>query len=588
MKHGIIKLSILIVAIFSFTFIIYAGSPKGEPYGDPHAVRGGILNLQTSQFPKSFNSFTTVTTDTLTVFGLVYEPLLELHPVTLEYQPLIAKKWTMSDDKRIFTFKIDPRAKWADGKPITATDVKFTYDTIMNPKNLTSVQRLYYSRFNEPEIIDQYTVKISARTVHFKNLEALAGLNILPKHLFEGKDFNKAFNMSLPPGSGPYILSEVKEGRYFVLTRRKNYWADQLLSHRGTYNFQKIKFKVMDTNVAFEAFKKGEFDIYDEIPAKRWVTESNTKQFQKNWLVKQKIFNYAPRGFVGLAMNMRRPIFQDVRVRQALCYLIDRKTLIKKLVFSQSQPYTSYWPSSYGVKEEANPMIEYNPEGAKKLLQELGYTRLDKDGYRMDKNGKRLEFTILYYSNNWEKYLTPYLDSCKQVGVKVNLEMLSWATLLKRQDEYNFDMVLVGWAGQLFEDPEQLWYSKHADEIGSSNIPGYKSAEVDRLIDSLSPIFDPAKRTEIIKKIDRIIYRDYPYVLLWGNDYAKIFYKNVFGKPKTIFSKYTGDSSNTADIISYWWYDSIKAKRYQEAVAKNKPLPAEPVEIYYDKIAAGK
>ena len=146
---------------------------------------------------------------------------MEMHPITLEYMPLIAKSWEISDDKKVFTIKIDPRAKWADGKPITSVDVKFTYDTIMNPKNLTSVMRLYYCRLNPPEIIDKYTIKFTANTVHFKNLEMIAGFNVLPKHLFEGKDFNKVFNMELPPGSGPYILTEVKEGRYYTLTRRK-------------------------------------------------------------------------------------------------------------------------------------------------------------------------------------------------------------------------------------------------------------------------------------------------------------------------------------------------------------------------------
>jgi len=572
------RLFILIsIIVFSLTIIIRAESPKSTPYGDPHAVRGGQLNLHTSAFPKSFNGFTTASADTMAVFGLVYDTLLEIHPVTLEYEPLIAKTWNISDDKKVFTFTIDPRAKWADGKPITAADVKFTYDVIMNPQNLTSVMRLYYGRIKEPEIINQYTIKFTAKTIHFKNLEALAGLNIIPKHLFEGKDFNKSFNMSLPAGSGPYILSEVKEGRYFVLTRRKNYWADQLPQHRGMYNFEKIKFKVMDQNVAFEAFKKGEFDIYDEITPKRWVTETNIERFQKNWIVKQKIFNYSPQGFLGLAINMRRPLFKDIRVRQALCHLFDRKTLIAKMRYNESRPLLSYWPSLYSNQENANQMIDYNPVKAKELLQEAGFTRLDKDGYLIDKTGKRFEFTILHYSDNWEKYLTPYVESCKQVGIKVNLELLSWATFQKKMEEYSFDVAVAGWTGQLFDDPEQLWYSKHADEIGGTNYPGYKNVEVDQLINSLPTNFDSHGRMEIIKKIDRIIYHEYPYILLWWDNYTRIFYKNIFGMPNTVFSKYSN-----GDVINYWWFDPVKAKHYREAIAKKKPLPKEPIEVYYD------
>jgi microcin C transport system substrate-binding protein len=585
MKKALKKLSILLLVVaFSSPFIIYADSSKSsEPFGDSHAVRGGQLNLHTSEFPKSFNAFTTSTVDAITVFGLVYDTLMEIHPVTLEYEPLIAKSWTISDDKKVFTFVIDPRAKWADGKPITAEDVKYTYDVIMNPQNLTSVMRLYYSRFNEPEIIDPYHIRFKAKMVHFKNMESLATLNILPKHLFAGKDFNKAFNMSLPSGSGPYILSEVKEGRYYTLTRRKNYWADQLPQYRGMYNFNRIKVKVMDENVAFEAFKKGEFDIYDEITAKRWVTETNSEKFQKNWIVKQKIYNYAPKGFMGLAFNMRRPIFKDIRVREALCLLLDRKTMIQKMMYNEYEPLTSYWPSLYARHENSNPLIEYNLNKAKELLRAAGYTRLDGDGYLVNRAGERLEFTISYQGESFEKNLTLYAESCRQAGVKVDLELLSWATLIKRQEEFKFDTVVVAWGGTLFEDPEQLWYSKHADEIGGSNLSGYKNPEVDHLIEILPPIFDVNKRSQIIKSMDRIVYKDYPYVLMWGANYSRIFYKNVFGKPKSVFSKYS-----TGDEIAYWWYDAKKAKQYTDAVAKNKPLPKEPVEVFWDKAVSQK
>jgi microcin C transport system substrate-binding protein len=568
----------LIIA-FGLSLTGYAINLSNEPVGDPHAVRGGQLNLCAFDFPKSFNSMVDGTTYSAEVFGLVYDTLMSMNDNTLEYEPLIAKSLETSADKKEFTVKIDPRAKWADNKPITADDIIFTFDTIMNPKNLTSVQRMFYSRFNRPEKIDQYTVKFSAKTVHYNNLIAVATFTVLPKHLFEGKDFNKSFSMSLPPGSGPYILSEVKEGRYYVLTRRKNYWADQLPYHRGMYNFERIKYKVIrDDNVAFEAFKRGDFDIFDSINGKRWATETNSEHFQKNWIVKQKIFNYAAYGFSGLAINMRKPMFQDLRVRQALVYLFDRKTIIAKLEYNEYKPLSSYWPYLYGINQ-ANYPIEYDPVKAKQLLKEAGYTRLNPDGYLINQKGERLEFTIYYAKDVYEKRYTLYADTCKQAGVKVNLELLSWATLTKKMDEYKFDMVSIGWSGTLFGEPEQLWHSKHANEVGGSNLTGYKNPEVDRLIDSLPPIYDVNERNKITKKIDSIIYRDVPYILTWTDSSSRIFYKNIFGMPKTVFPKYN------SGVISYWWYDPLKVKKYQVAVKQKKALPAEPVEVYYDKLA---
>lgn len=579
MKLRMSLLFVILVTVIGLIWVIQASEPVSEPFGEAKVEKGGLLTLHTSVFPKSFNYYVNNAAEVNTVFSLVYDSLMEIHPTTLEYQPLIAESWKISDDKKVFTIKIDPRAKWSDGKPITTEDVKFTYDVIMDPKNLTSVPRLFISRFNAPEVVDKYTINFTAKTVHYNNLVHLASFNVLPKHLFSGKDFNKSFTMNLPGSSGPYILSEVKEGRYYILKRRKDYWADILPHHRGMYNFNTIKFKViLDDNVAFEAFKKGEFDIFDSISAKRWVTETNSEHFQKNWIVKQKVYNYAPQGFQGMAFNLRRPLFQDLRVREAIFHLIDRKTLLDKIMYNQYLPLSSYWPSLYG-SNQANYPVNYNPEKAKKLLNEVGYTRLDKDGYLINQKGERLEFTVYYVGESFEKHLTLMAETCKQSGVKFNIEMLSWATLLKKAEEYNFDLLTIAWTGTLFDDPEQLWHSKHLSEAGGNNLPGYKNEEVDRLIDSMPPIFDASKRIEIIKKIDSIIYKDVPYVLFWGANYSKIFYKNIFGMPKTVFSKYS-----SGDVIAYWWFDPAKQKLYQEAVKKNKTLPAEPVEVYYDKI----
>jgi len=574
-----IIIAAVLVVVGVIGYLSLSGTDRSG--SQPKPFNGGQLTLHISEFPKSFNAFVNNSTDAAQVFDLVYTSLLDLDENTLEYKPLIAESCTVSENKKEFTVKINPAARWSDGTPITAADIKFTYDTIMNPNNLTSVMRLYLSRLQPPEIIDDYTVKFTAKTVHYKNFEMIAGFNVLPKHLMEGKDFNKAFNMSLPGGSGPYDLTEVKEGRYYVLTRKKDYWADQLPHRKGTYNFEKIKFKVMSPDTAFEAFKRGDFDIYTEITAKRWMEDTKTEHFQKNWIVKQKIYNYAPRGFQGLALNMRRPIFQDLRVRTALAHLLNREQILEKIMYNEYRPLSSYWPSLYEKGEQSNPVLAYDPAKAKELLKEAGYNRLDQDGVLVNDQGKRLEFSISYVQQDSERFLTVFVEDCKRAGIKVNLKRMSWATLIKDMDKYDFDTVMIGWSGTLFPDPEQLWHSKHAEEIGGSNLTYYRNPEVDRLIDSLPAIFDVEKRNRIVKQIDRIIAKDVPYLLFWEADYSRIFYKNIFGMPKTVFAKYA------SGIIKYWWFDPEKAAKYEKAVKERTALPAEPVEIRYDDVRSG-
>lgn len=577
-KRTFIILGSLTVLVVLFSYI---ANQNRQIAGGPGKVPGQ-LTLHASEFPKSFNYFVDGTVNSSAVFSLIYDSLMEIDPDTLEFKPLIAKEIVTSADKKVFTIKIDPRAKWADGRQIVADDVLFTYETIMNPANQTSVQRMFYSRFIPPTKIDNFTVEFKTKTVHYNNFITLAEMAILPKHLFEGKDFNKSFNLNLPPGSGPYILSEVKEGRYFILKRREDYWADQLPHRQGTYNFNQIKYKVIrDDNVAFEAFKKGEFDIFTHISGKRWVTETDSERFQKNWIVKQKIYNYAPKGIYGLAFNMRKPLFKDIRVREAICLLMDRKAIIEKLEFDQYLPLSSYWPSLYG-SDSTNPEIVYNPVKAKQLLSQAGYNQLDQNGFLTNAGGERVEFTISYANEPYEKHMTLFADSCKQAGVKVNLERISWATLIKKMDEYKFDTVMIGWSGALFGEPEQLWHSKHAEEIGGSNLAGYKNPEVDRLIDSMPLIFDVNERNKIIKKIDSIIYRDFPYLLFWWRNHSTIFYKNIFAMPKTVLPKYS-----SGGIIRNWRFDPEKVKKYEAALKKKEALPEVPVEVYYDQVNEG-
>jgi ABC-type oligopeptide transport system substrate-binding subunit len=188
-----------------------------------------------------------------------------------------------------------------------------------------------------------------------------------------------------------------------------------------------------------------------------------------------------------------------------------------------------------------------------------------------------LEFTIFYVIEENETFLTLFVDTCKKTGVKVNLSRMSWATMIKKMDEYKYDALVVGWTGTNFDDPEQLWHSKHITEIGGSNLPGYNNPKVDRMIDSLPPVFDLQQRIKTIKAIDRILYDDTPYILFWGRDYSWLFYKNIFGHPKTVFQKYSGG------IIKYWWFDPAKAKRYKDAVRNNTALPQEPEKVYYDQ-----
>src|SRR5690606_33365201 len=205
-----------------------------------------------------------------TNFSMMYETLLGSDPVTLEFQPHLAEKCVISDDKLTFTFHIDPRAKWSDGKPVTAHDVAFTYETIMDPKNLTGPHKIGLETFEAPEVIGERAIRFRAKEVHWRNLLSLGFFHILPKHAFEGKDFNK-INFEFPVVSGPYRLGEVREGIYSRLERRDDWWLKDAKRVQGTGNFQTVEYRYYaEREEAFEAFKQRQFDFHAVYTSHIW------------------------------------------------------------------------------------------------------------------------------------------------------------------------------------------------------------------------------------------------------------------------------------------------------------------------------
>lgn len=548
-----------------------------NPIANPNAKKGGSITLFYGAFPKSFNYYLDNNAFTALVFYLMHNTLITSHPLDLSPIPGIAKSWEISPDKKVFTFYLDPEARWSDGKPITAHDVLFTYDVLMNPKNLTSIMRIGLSRFEKPKIIDDHTVRFTAKTVHWENFRYFTGFAVLPKHILEGRDFNKQ-NFEFPVVSGPYKIKELKKGRYIELARRKDWWAKDDPMNIGQYNFDMLRFKtIRERLAAFELFKKGGIDFFPVYTAKRWHTETDSEKFQKNWIVKQRAYNFNPPGFQGFAMNIRRPLFSDVRVRKALAHLINRKLMNEKLMYNEYFMLNSYFTDIYlSLEAIPNKLIEYDLDKARALLKEASWTDTDSEGYLV-KDGQRFEFTILMRNQSVEKFFTIYLEDLKKVGIKANLQLVSMSTWFKKMGEYKFDMTWSAWSVPTLKNPESMWHSKQADEPAGNNITGFKNPEVDRLIEEQKTIFDVNKRHEICKQIDKILFREHPYALLWAINNTRLLYWNKFGKPKTVLDKYSNESA----AITYWWYDAEKDKRLKEAMSKGKALPPEPAEVHF-------
>ncbi|MBN2532410.1 MAG: ABC transporter substrate-binding protein [Spirochaetales bacterium] len=537
----------------------------------------------TVAMPDSLNFYIDYNTLSIQIASLLYEPLCERDPDTLDIRGVLAKEWKISEDKLTYTFHLNDNARWADGSPVTTDDVLFTYNTIMNPDNLTGLFRMGFEQdFNEVVATDSKTVVFKAKKKRWTAFIEAFTLFVLPKKEFEGKDFNKYFNLMLPPGSGPYIMEDVKTDRYVLLKKRDNYWGKMLPYRQGFYNFQKIKYKFLsDDNIRFEALKKGDIDVTEVNIAATWVeyTESNPpKQIKNNWLIPKKVWNYKPYGFQAFYFNLRRPIFQDIRVRKALALLLNVDLINEKIMFNQYQALRSYFPGYFNNDKDL-PLLGFDPDQARMLLAEAGWDRVDTDGVLLNKENKRFEIEFTYSSQSLEKHLTIFKEECEKVGVKVNLALIAPSSIRKKVfTDYDYDMIWISWGGTLFPGIEDLWRSTYADEPNTNNIAGYKNPDVDALLDIYLEEFDIKKRIALMKEIDSILTRDIPTILLWSAPYTRLMYWNKFGMEPKILKKYVDEDS----IFSDWWIEKEKLSALKNAVKAGNTLVPEPISIYYD------
>jgi microcin C transport system substrate-binding protein len=513
------------------------------------------------------------------LFSLQFETLLGQDPLTLEATPGLAESVVVSDDKLVFTIVLDPRARWSDGRPITADDVVWTWNATLKDENLTGPHKVGLDKFGPPEKVDERTVRATATMVHWKNLWSIAGLRVLPKHWWETQDFNKV-NFEFPVTSGPYRIKTLSEPHSVLLERRADYWAKDDPRGQHLSNFDEIEYRFYGENdVAWDNFLRGEFDLFAVYTASRWATQTSGERFDMNWIVKQAVHNKDPIGFQGFAMNLRRPLFQDRRVRRALAHLLDRPRMNASLMFNQYFLQRSYWEDLYDAENpNTNDEIAFDVDKARALLAEAGW-KVDGNGV-LAKDGVPFVLNFLTRAADSDKFLLIYREDLRKVGIDLKIERKDWSAWAKDMDEYNFDMTWAAWGAGTFKDPESMWHSRYADQASGQNITGYKNPEVDAMIDAIRGEFDMWKRHETVRRIDKILTDETPYILLWNLNYARILSWNKFGMPDHVLGKY-GDEWNAA---AYWWIDPDMEADLAEAQKAKRKLPGRPFEVHFDKV----
>lgn len=521
------------------------------PYVNPQAPKGGRVVYATQGSFDSVNPFIVNGAPAVGVNTLVFDTLMRRSAdEPFAFYPLVASSIETPDDRSFVEFKLNPAARFSDGQPVTAADVAFTWDLLKTRGRPNTRQS--YAKVSKVEVKDDHTIRFDLSGAKDRELPLiLATMVVLPKHAIDADAFERS---SLKPiiGSGPYTIGDVQPGRSITLKRDPDWWAKDLPSNRGLFNFDEVRYDYYrDANAMFEAFKTGLYDVRPETDATRWATQYGFPALREGRVVKEDIANGVPRGMNAFVFNTRKPVFADKRVREALSELFDFEWANRNLYFGLYNRTCSYFEGSElsscgrpadqrersllaAFADAVSPNVlegTWTPQKsdgsgrdravARKvsaLLKEAGYEV--KDGsMRLAATGMPLAFEILAVNKDQERLALNYADLAKRLGIKVTVRVVDDVQYRRRQQTFDFDMIQFRWIASLSPGNEQnfRWNSKAADAQGSFNYAGVKNPAADAMISAMLAATSREEFVSATRALDRVLLSGFYVIPLFSS-----------------------------------------------------------------------
>jgi microcin C transport system substrate-binding protein len=571
-----------------------AGFPH-FPYVNKDAPKGGAVRQAVAG---SFDSFNPIAAKGEPAPGLaeVYETLMTPSQDELDISSqygLLAEATKYPDDFSSVSFRLNAKAKWQDGQPVTAEDVVWSFE------NITKVNPIYKSYFanvtkaektGDREITFTFDAKGNRELPHI-----MGQLPILPKHWWEGKDTSgKQRNIAettLEPlmASGPYKVKSFEAGRYVTYGRDENHWGKDLNVNIGKSNFDELRYDLYrDETVMMEAFKGDAYDYRLERVSRNWATAYTDLPAKKNGtLILEEYPSKATGRMQAFVPNLRRDKFKDMRVRRALDYAFDFETTNRTAFFGIYQRIESYFagtelaasglpsPEELTLLEPLrgkipdtvftapyvspvggdNDKMRTNFREALKLLKEAGWV-LKGTTLVNEKSGQPFTIEFLSQSSVDERFVLPFQANLERIGIKLDMRVVDSSAYQERLRKFDYDMIGFAWGQSLSPGNEQrnYWGTSSRDLEGSRNFAGISDPAIDALIDKV--IFAPDRNALIVatKALDRVLMANHFVIPQWFSEFDRYVYWDRFGRP----AKLPEFAFGFPDV---WWYDAEKAAR---------------------------
>lgn len=546
----------------------YSDGFRAFSYVNKDAPKGGRLLIPEYGGFDNFNPFIFKGSASGTVADLIWDSLgyTPADDVSVAY-PLIAKQFEMEEN--YVGFILDERAKFADGSPITADDVIFSFNVLIDKG--APIYKVYYADVEKVEKINDRHVRFYFKE-NAQNRELpliLTQFKIFPKKDWAERDFAKP-SLQIPLGNGPYKIKSFQTGKYIVLERDHNYWAQNLPTRRGFHNFDEIRIDYyQDTTVTLQALFSGNIDLREEYIAKIWATGYDNHLIKSGKVIKKVFEHHNPAVLQHFAINLRREKFKDKRVRRALDLAFNFEFANEKLFHKAYKRLHSYFTNtdfeSSGLptdkekeileryKNDLDPAVFDTPftlpdnstpqklrenlKEAVRLFKSAGYEI--KNGKMTNiKTGEPFKFEILSNSANgttFTRVMLPFIDNLKKIGVEATFRTVEVNIFKNRMDHFDYDVAIMSYriSSMPGNELKEMYGSKAADVNGSYNIMGIKNKVVDALIDEIIKADKKDDYEAYLKALDRVLLSEYYLIFQWYSPYNRVGYWDKFGIPQT-------------------------------------------------------
>ncbi len=523
-------------------------------FSSPDAIKGGTINSSLLSFPLTLRY---VGPDSNGGFRSAVlgnkMSLVVVHPNTYNLLPSLATHWAYSDDNTTMYFKLNPAARWSDGKPVTPEDYVFTLEFMKSKEIVAPWYNTFYTEeMGEVVIYDEHTISVSSSKPRPRNeLHSMVAISPTPRHFYKDmSNFVQRYNWKIAPNAGPYQISEIKKGKSITFKRKKNWWAQDLKYYKNRFNVDRVKYKVIrDINVAWEHFKKGKLDMFGATLPLYWHEKATGEIFDKGYVHKLWFYNDAPQPSSGLWLNQDNPILKDINVRKGLAYALNIDKVNQQVLRGDYQrKHTIH--SGYGDFSNLDIRArEYDLTKANEYFEKAGWGERGNDDIRV-KDGKRLSLTVTYGVPLHTPRLVVLKEEYKRAGVEINLRLLDGAASFKSVLEKKHE---IWWGALIGGRWPQYWgqfHSSNAHKAQTNNFTNTDDPEMDRMIDAYRSAMSTDERIQLAHAIQQRIHDLAAWIPTLDVPYSRIVYWSWVKLPDVPGTRIGGPSVAPFDFSS--------------------------------------